>query len=66
MAPQPTLSVGEGYGPEERAWVPAWDILDPGHVWDFNQLWGGLPGSAAGAAPKSMVPLVTRGRQRPS
>ncbi|XP_070301391.1 potassium channel subfamily K member 2 [Salvelinus sp. IW2-2015] len=42
----------EGYGPEERASVPARDILDPGPVRDFNQLYGGCPGSAAGAAPR--------------
>ena len=56
----------EGYGPEERAWMPAQDILDPGLVQDFNQLLGGHPGSAARAAPRRggtvMVPPVTRGR----
>eukprot|EP00063_Salmo_salar_P079658 XP_014054493.1 PREDICTED: uncharacterized protein LOC106604419 [Salmo salar] len=45
----------EGYGPEERVWVPARDILDQGLVWDFNQLRGGCPGSTAEATPRRLV-----------
>lgn len=40
----------EGYGPEERAWVPERDIL--GLFRDFNRLRDGHPGSVAGAVPK--------------
>lgn len=35
----------EGYGLEERHWVPAWDILDPSHIQDF---WQGLPAPESG------------------
>ncbi|KAL0186362.1 hypothetical protein M9458_018032, partial [Cirrhinus mrigala] len=36
----------EGYGPEERSWVPARDILDHSLIDDYNQL------RAPGGAPK--------------
>ena len=53
----------EGYSPKERTWVPARDILDTELIRDFNQLRGGRPGSAAGAAPRRGA-TVKRERQK--
>ena len=41
----------EGYGPEDRSWDPARDILDPALIADFRRCHPGQPGVAPGRSP---------------
>ena len=41
----------EGYGPEESAWVPARDILNPALIRDFRRLRPTSPVGTSGAIP---------------
>lgn len=50
----------EGYGPDERSWVPGRDLLDPGLIEDLRRRQGESPGPS-GAGRGGGATVMTAG-----